>query len=171
MIKMNKNIDKAIEKSIRFERPDYIPMTFHINNACWTAYPQEALWDLMESHPFLFPDFVRPKDHFVPSYPNVARKDQPYVDDWGCTWETTMDGITGTVTKHPLNDWSNYETYRFPDPEVCMGIGSIDWEEEKRIIKAQKENKHFVNRGLRHGHTFLQITDICGYPLPADLRF
>ena len=78
-------------KAIRFERPEYIPMQFCINDACWMAYPQEELLELMESHPFLFPDFVRPKLSYVPEYANVARKDRPYVDDWGCLWETTMD--------------------------------------------------------------------------------
>ena len=47
-------------RAIRFERPDYIPMTFHINAACWNHYDQNALLDLMEEHPFLFPDFQRP---------------------------------------------------------------------------------------------------------------
>ena len=35
-------------RAIRFEKPDYIPMTFHINAACWNHYDQNALLDLME---------------------------------------------------------------------------------------------------------------------------
>ena len=27
-------------KAIRFERPDYIPMPFHIKGACWQHYDQ-----------------------------------------------------------------------------------------------------------------------------------
>jgi uroporphyrinogen decarboxylase len=68
-------------KSVRFERPHRIPMTFHVNAACWQHYPQSRLWDLMESHPLFFPGFVRP---FSP----VARRNTPYTDDWGCVWET-----------------------------------------------------------------------------------
>ena len=30
-------------RAIRFEKPDYIPMTFHINAACWNHYDQNAL--------------------------------------------------------------------------------------------------------------------------------
>ena len=64
-------------RCIRFEKPDYIPMTFHINAACWNHYDQNALLDLMESHPFLFPDFVRPQTPFVPDYDDMARAGQP----------------------------------------------------------------------------------------------
>ena len=153
----------VIEKAIRFERPEYIPMQFVINDACWHAYPQEALWELMESHPFLFPGFVRPSSPFLPKYLNVARKDQPYIDDWGCLWETTDDGITGTVTRHPINDWEDFASYRIPDPEKCCGIGEVDWEKEQEWVRQRKERGEFVSSGLRHGHTFLQISDIRGY--------
>lgn len=47
-------------RAVRFERPDYIPMTFGMNDACYQAYPQEALFELMEQHPLLFPDFQKP---------------------------------------------------------------------------------------------------------------
>ncbi len=30
-------------RAIRFERPDYIPMNFSINGACWHHYDQGAL--------------------------------------------------------------------------------------------------------------------------------
>lgn len=150
-------------KAIRFERPEYIPMQFCINDACWMAYPQEELLELMESHPFLFPDFVRPKLPYVPEYANVARKDRPYVDDWGCLWETTMDGITGTVTKHPLDSWEKFSEYPIPDPHTCMGIGNIDWNAEAEQIQRMKQKGLFIGRGLRHGHTFLQLCDIRGY--------
>ena len=109
-------------KAVRFERPDYIPMQFVINPSCWNAYPQNELFDLMESHSFLFPDFKRPNIPYYPEYSNVARTDQPYTDDWGCLWETICDGITGTVVKHPLDDWSKWDSYTIPDPKKCMGI-------------------------------------------------
>lgn len=152
-----------ILKAIRFERPQYIPVTFHINPSCYSTYTQEALFDLMEEHPFLFPDFKRPDVPYVPDYALCARKDSPYTDDFGCLWTTTTNGITGTVTKHPLENWSDYDTYKFPDPSKCRGIGPMDWNEERRIIEKMKADGNFVMKGLRHGHTFLQICDIRGY--------
>lgn len=152
-----------ILKTIRFERPDYIPMSFHINAACWQSYPHEALFDLMESHKFLFPDFKRPQAKYIPHFSPVARKDQPFTDDWGCVWETTMDGITGTVIKHPLSDWSELKDYKAPNPNKCMGIGTINWDSIESDITKLKENGNIIYGGLRHGHTFLQLSDIRGY--------
>lgn len=154
---------ETVLKAIRFQQPDYIPMNFHINASCFQAYPQEELFDLMESHPFLFPEFVRPRGHYQPALGNNERADRPYVDDWGCRWETVMDGITGTVTKHPLESWEQFAAYRTPDPRVCMGVGPVDWEEEGRKIAARKEQGALTSCGLRHGHTFLQLCDIRGY--------
>ncbi len=150
-------------RTIRFERPDYIPMSFHINAACWQHYDQEQLLDLIEDHPFLFPGFKRPALPFKPEFARVARKHEPYRDDFGCLWQTTDDGITGTVTGHPLADLADYPDYRFPDPETCCGIGPIDWEEIARDIRKAKHEGRFTSGGLRHGHTFLQLSDLRGY--------
>jgi len=73
-------------RAARFERPDRIPMTFAISDACWHHYPKEALWDLMEEHKLLFPDFRRPAPDWEIEYAPVARKGQPYTDPMGCTW-------------------------------------------------------------------------------------
>lgn len=159
MLSQRENILRAIH----FEEPEYVPVNFCINSSCYNAYPQEELFDLMESHPFLFPDFKRPKIPYTPNYGLCSRKDQPFTDDWGCLWQTTTDGIVGTVTRHPLDDWAKLNGYTCPDPERCMGIGPVDWERERELIMQMKKDGNFVQRGLRHGHTFLQICDIRGY--------
>ena len=152
-----------IRKAICFDHPDHIPMTFSINAACWKAYPQEALCELIERHPLLFPNFKRPELPFTPTYSLVARKDEPFTDDFGCVWKTTTDGITGTVVEHPLDDWDKFETYRAPDPEYCCGIGPVDWDAIQKGIRARQAAGQFVTGDLRHGHTFLQLCDIRGY--------
>ena len=155
-------------RAIFFEKPDYIPMGFHINLACWHHYPQDWLVEQMLKHPLLFPNYQPPALPYTPDYPLCARRDEPYVDDFGCRWETTDDGITGTVVGHPLADWDAWAAYRFPDPEKQMGIGPIDWAAEKEGIDRAHARGEFVSRGLRHGHTFLQLSDIRGY---ANLLF
>jgi uroporphyrinogen decarboxylase len=150
-------------KAIRFERPDYIPMTFHINDACWHSYPQDFLFDLMESHEFLFPRFVRPRGEYKPALSPVARRDSPFLDDWGCLWETAEDGITGLVTRHPLGDWSAFGSYSPPDPGRSMGLGPMDWSlAAAELAKAVADGESAIG-GLRHGHTFLQLCDMRGY--------
>jgi len=155
-------------RAVHFERPDYIPMSFGINQSSWHHYPQDVLFDLMEEHKFLFPNFVRPKGEYVPDYGLNARKDHPFTDDFGCVWTTADDGIIGTVVKHPLADWDNFKNYKMPDPEKCMGIGPVDWDEEAKKLVHKKETLGYAKASLRHGHTFLQLCDIRGY---QDLIF
>ena len=151
-----------ILRAIRFERPDYIPMDFHINAACWHHYDQNILQDLMEAHPFLFPDFSR-KEKVVPDYDLNQKKDQPYTDPWGCIWETTDDGITGSVHQHPLGNWSNFTDYKAPDPGQTDGTFPINWESIAADVARKKKTGELVYGGLPHGHTFLRLIDIRGY--------
>ncbi len=151
-----------ILKAIRFEQPDYIPMAFHINAACWHHYDQESLQDLMESHPFLFPGFTR-QQNVTPRYGLNQRKDEPYTDPWGCVWQTSDDGITGSVHGHPLPDLAAVSSYTPPDPMTTDGTYPIDWNNIASRVRRQKENGEFVTGGLPHGHTFLRLQDIRGY--------
>ena len=149
-------------KAIRFERPDCIPMAFHINAACWHHYDQNALQDLMEDHPFLFPDFSR-QDHVSPQYGLNQRAGEPYTDPWGCVWETTDDGITGSVRQHPLADWDAFDQYNPPDADTTDGTFPVDWESIRVRVDRQREAGELVHCGLPHGHTFLRLQDIRGY--------
>lgn len=157
------NNKENILSAIRFEKPDYIPMTFAICPACWHHYDQEALKDLCESHPFLFPDYQRPEGKVEPNYGPNARKDIPYTDYWGCVWETSDDGITGAVNGHPLESWDDFDSYQAPDPNETNGISKMDWEGTKENARKAKENNQLVKGGLTHGHTFLRLQDIRGY--------
>lgn len=151
-----------ILKTIRFDRPDYIPMNFYINGACWHHYDQEALQDLMEEHPFLFPGFRR-QDVVEPSHALTQRKDAPYTDPWGCVWETLEDGVTGSVHQHPLKDWGAFENFKTPDPDETDGTHPIDWDVIRARVTRQKQDGALVRGGLPHGHTFLRLQDIRGY--------
>ncbi len=150
-------------KAIRFEGPDYIPMTFHINDACWQAYPQGFLFDQIESHPFLFPGFARPASRHVPHFSPDSRRDEPFLDDWGCLWETTEDGIVGIVTRHPLGDWAAFEGYSAPDPGSRTGMGPIAWKQVAADFAAARAGGEPAIGSLVHGHSFLRLCDIRGY--------
>jgi len=151
-------------KAARFERPEYIPMQFVINDSCWHHYPKEALWDLMEEHKFLFPNFQRPNKDWMPNYALVARASEPYKDPMGCVWKTADDGITGSVHGHPIADWSAFKTdWQIADPNTSDGLYMVDWaEKEKEWSKIKAEGGSF-KASLRHGHTFLQLCDLRGY--------
>jgi len=158
-------------RAVFFEHPDHIPVNFCINTACWHHYPKRQLWELMEAHPYLFPGFVRPAADWQPVIPPVADASKPYRDPMGCIWQTADDGITGTVTGHPLADWSAFGTnWQLPDPEICDGLNPVDWQTAERDWTRQKQQTGGLITSLRHGHTFLQLSDLRGYEnLLADM--
>lgn len=155
-------------RAILFQTPEYIPVTYKINPSYYFANDVEAVLDFQERHPLLFPDFARVEgEAFLENLRNslhpVMRKNKPFVDDFGCTWETSMEGMTGLVTRHPLAELEDFSDYRFPDPQVCTGIGPIDWAAFRTAIADAKKRGELTVGKLRHGHTFLQLCDICGY--------
>ena len=79
-------------------------------------------------------------------------------------WVTPDDGITGTVHGHPLADWSAFHTtWHIPDPELSDGLYPVDWRERERTWAALRAQGRGFKGSLRHGHTFLQLSDLRGY--------
>jgi len=149
-------------RAIRFERPEHIPMIFWINPACWHHYPHEVLFELMAEHSLLFPDF-NSQNITVPEPSPWERAGKPYTDEWGCIWETTDDGITGSVTQHPLADWEAFQNFTPPNPAETNGMAAIDWSKIKdKILKAKEQGKHGVG-SLEHGHAFMRLSYLRGY--------
>jgi len=163
-------------RAIRFERPEHIPVIFWINPACWHHYPQDALFELMAEHRLLFPpsgvlrkeslglrtDFTS-EDAVLPELAPWERAGKPYTDSWGCVWETTDDGITGSVTKHSLADWDALQDFTPPNPAQTNGMAAIDWSViEGKILKTSAVGKYGVG-SLEHGHAFLRLSYLRGY--------
>lgn len=150
-------------RAATFQNPEYIPVSFLINEASYFTYDQDFLFDEIEKHKMLFPNFVRPKGKYEPQLTDLYKKGSYYYDGFGCRWETSIDGILGTVVDHPLKDLSKLKDYKFPNPENHNGLMPIDWKREyENFAKLKAEGKLTIG-GLRHGHTFLQMTDIRGY--------
>lgn len=145
-------------RAIRFDRPEHIPVIFWINPACWHHYPQDVLQELVLEHPLLFPGPQSPHT-FAP----WERAGKPYADSWGCTWETTDDGITGSVTGHPLAHWDALGSFLPPDPGQANGMAPIDWgdvEEKMSSIRLAGE--------LPVGSLERTVTPSCGWATCAD---
>jgi len=149
-------------RAIRFERPEYIPMVFWTNPACWHHYDKDILLELMAEHPIIFAEFD-PENQAVPKIAPWEKAGLPYTDAWGCVWETTDDGITGVVTRNPLTDWSALESFTVPDPGQTNGMMKIDWPTiRKQILKAKSEGKYPIG-SLEHGHAFQRLCHLRGY--------
>ena len=154
------NRRENIFRSVRFERPERIPMVFVINAACRNHYPRSALEDLQESHPYLFPGFRRSTAPPPDPQPPVQRS---YLNAWGVTMASPEEGIMEVAVQHPLSDWSVFEHY-VPPPLPDLK------EEEKTRPDLAAENRRnavasgkLVTGGLPHGHTFLLLCDLRGY--------
>ncbi len=155
-------IDKNAIRAIRFERPDHIPMIFWINPACWHHYGREALLELMGNHRMLFPDFEGDSE----PEPELAPFEQaatPYTDAWGCVWETTNDGITGTVTGNPLADWNDFASLAPPDGALTNGVIDINWPAAENKIHAAESDGKYCAGSLEHGHAFQRLCYLRGY--------
>lgn len=149
-------------KCVHFDRPEYIPMYFHINTACWDHYPKDFLIEQMASHKFLFPDFDE-SEYVIPEHPAFARAGEPYIDPWGCRWETAVDGIIGAVTEHPLQNWEGFADYVPPDPDRTTHWGLIDWQSKSSSANPIGFMKAIKAGEVGHGHTFLKLIDMRGY--------
>jgi len=148
-------------RAARFERPDRIPVTMGINNACWHHYPQEALEALMAEHPLLFPNFTPQLLPIKPAYAHWRIAGRLYTDTWGCVWETVENGITGAVSRPALPRWEAFDSYPPPDPETQNWWGRARLAAgvcAHRAGARVRECGDLVQGSLRHGHTFLTLS-------------
>lgn len=143
-------------RAIRFERPEYIPMNFSIAGACWHYYEHEPLYELLESHPKLFPGYKRPVKEKEEN-PGSLYAGRTFTDDFGCVWQEAIDGIRGVIIKRPLDTWESFDSYRLPP------LPKINLKKEKIKVAIAKSAGHFMTASLEHGHTFLRLSDVCGY--------
>lgn len=157
------NRRENVLRAAQFENPELIPLSFGIGSACWEQYPQDALQELMATHPLLFPDFQKSDARIGPKHPPWRRAEHPYTDSWGCVWETSENGMTGSVVRHALADWSSFPGFSPPHPEEHDGWGPIDWVKTKKRVETAKQTGRLASGSLRHGHTFLTLTYLRGY--------
>jgi uroporphyrinogen decarboxylase len=151
-------------RTIRFEKPERIPIAFNINYSCWAHYGQERVRDWVAGHPLLFP-WGRSVDWqtFQPYCSPAARAGRPFTDAWGCVWETAQEGILGAVVRHPLQKWEAFDRFVPPDPARTDGLGPVDRDAVKTSIAQTKAEGGVSWGGLVHGHTFLLLTYLRGY--------
>ena len=141
---------------IRFEQPDHIPVSFHVNESVYSHYDPNAVEELLESHPIIAGK-GRMRWDLVPKDKSAVDLSHTYYDEFGVEWKGDIDGIRGVIQKHPLEDFSKIRDYRFPE------VPKFDLGRDRELVRKAKENGAFTSAGLPHGHTFLRLTDLCGY--------
>jgi len=109
-------MDSDRRKAMRFEHPEYIPVTVSLLPATWAKY-REALEDLVLRHPVIFPGYRRgDRDYdWTPETYAAGR----HVDAWGCVWENIAHGMESIVKVHPVP--RREDVHRLKPPEEITG--------------------------------------------------
>jgi uroporphyrinogen decarboxylase len=88
---------------------------------------------------------------------------QPFRDNWGCLWETHINGLEGQVVENPLPDWSKLATWRPPDPIVLDDRGPADWTRRREQLAQAKADGRLAVGGLAHGFLAMRLYYLRGF--------
>ncbi|MBD3350892.1 MAG: hypothetical protein GF364_05340 [Candidatus Lokiarchaeota archaeon] len=112
-------------KAVEFNYPSWIPCEISIFPAVRIKYG-EALEDIILKYPFIFGKYKKGVVKLM-KLPKYHRPDTYNRDNWDCLWYTSKGGYEGQVVEHPLENWSNFNTYSPPDPKKYSERGRNHW--------------------------------------------
>jgi len=148
-----KNYRENFLRAATFSEPEYIPCRIYIFWPVWNIY-REKLLKTAKRYPHIFGSVP---DRFDEGEPGIPLVDEYKQDAFGCVWRTRIKGYIGEVVKHPLNDWSNFENFRLPDPEAGLPTESgeptaiIPWDKVFSELEKARERGELVVASLPHG--------------------
>ena len=107
---------ERVVKAIDFQTPDHIPYEWYKHG---TGLIDKERSDIL---------WTRYKPLSEPLV-EVKGDEVWETDEWGCTWVSYKSIPTmGQPLIHPLKDWSNYDTYKFPEINLEKRFTGIDKE-------------------------------------------
>lgn len=145
-------------RNASLEGHDWIPVHTVLSDATWYEL-REELEDVCLRHPALFPGFEKGGRDFDAIRRSEEQK--TWTDDWGCRWRAELDGMTGQVFGHPLDDWAKFESW-VPPSFSAGATGRLD-DEGRRRMRAQEAGGELVQFGLGHGFLFMRLCDLRGF--------
>jgi hypothetical protein len=86
-------------RAMRFERPEYIPVSVSLLPAAWMRH-REALEEIVLRHPIIFGERQRGSFDYDAVSGTYARGE--HIDEWGCVWTNIAPGCEAFVTGHPV---------------------------------------------------------------------
>ena len=120
---------ERMTRAIEFNRPDRVPVV----HVVLPAAAQQFGLDLEHLLDEEFPDDVGGWWKTLAYADGPSYQPGRYVDDWGCVWENRRAGMMGRVVEHPLADWDNWSSYRFPplsSPQQAASSQEAIWRED-----------------------------------------
>lgn len=103
-------------KALRFEKPEYIPVSVGILPAAWKKY-RERLDAIIRRHPIIFGEQKGPRDYDAVKGTYAAGR---HMDAWGCIWENIAEGHEAIVTGHPVPNRA--AVHRLKPPSTDIGL-------------------------------------------------
>jgi uroporphyrinogen decarboxylase len=128
------NSRERMTRSIEFKGPDRLPRM----NSAWPLSRQmhgKSVDELFAQYPDDCGDWFNRK---VWNADNPFYQPGRYTDEWGSIWENTEGLHQGAAVYHPLEDWSNWASYKLP---------SLNGEAEAEYIRneiARLGHDHYV---------------------------
>ncbi len=150
-------------RNARLEGPDWMPCTIAISGASWDQWRGE-MEDVCARHPILFPGFEKGQRRydevdFGPAY----RARERFTDNWGCVWESSIDGIEGVAIGHPLADWAAFESWSPPDALHQLDRSDVDWKAVREANTRAEQAGQLTMGGTAHGFLLLRLTYLRGF--------
>ncbi|MCP4642528.1 MAG: hypothetical protein GY851_18935 [bacterium] len=150
-------------RNASFETPERMPMNISISNASWDQWRDE-MEDVVARHLRIWPGFMKgQRDWDTFDFGPAHTVGVPFTDSWGCTWETSVNGIEGVVTKAPLESWGNWDQWQAPDPLQTGDRGPADWDAARKGIVDARARGDLAEGGLPHGFFFMRLTYVRGF--------
>ncbi|UCF97449.1 MAG: hypothetical protein JSV89_20095 [Spirochaetaceae bacterium] len=144
-------------RSIRFERPDRVPVLHRIKPGFIRLHPRE-IRELRDRYPSDILQSERTHTWFTFHSPGKLNMEQGkrVKDEWGCVWQTLTGDHLGQVVDPPLKTLEDSNSYNFPDP--AFGIEGIRTMAE---VRAEDGREHYMMVWI--GSIFHQYTYLRGY--------
>jgi hypothetical protein len=106
--------------ALRFEHPDFIPVSASILPAAWMKY-REDLDALCARHPAVFGEHKIGERDYDAVEGRYVGGDRP--DAWGCVWSNEREGMSSIVTGHPVPTREHVHSLRAPDTDDGLAHG------------------------------------------------
>jgi len=151
-------------KAIRFNYPEYIPVTISVFWPLWNTY-RERLEEIAEKYKLFFPGFKRGSIKYE-GKPGIIYVNEYRYDAFKCLWYFNIKGYQGQVVKHPLDDWKNFRDFQFPDPDEGVPTesnGIISWEKIFEGMEKARDEGNLIVAGMPHGFFFQRLYYLRGF--------
>ncbi len=130
------NSRERVQRAIRFEGPDRVPVNHHTLIGAWLKYG-DRLEELYARYPA---DIVSLAFTEEDEYGEQAGEGKR--DGWGAVWMRLGDEYKGLVVEHPLDDWSALDAYAFPDPDA-----TAEYERVAGMLESEGREKYVMVDG------------------------